>query len=123
VNDYFANKRNSTKRVDIKHIAIAVSFLFHSFIHWFFPYIFGETPLKIMKLGTGDGSKNYIINLVSYTVITLVPISLIALVVKHKVKWVNGAVIGTLISIALNVLVVSLAYYIMIRNLHYERNI
>jgi hypothetical protein len=76
-----------------------------------------------MKLGTGDGSTNYIINLVSYTVITLVPISLIALVVKHKIKWVNGVVIGTLISIALNVLVVSLAYYIMIRSLHYERNI
>lgn len=76
-----------------------------------------------MKLGTGDGSENYIISLVSYKVITLVPISLIALVVKHKIKWVKGVVIGTLISIALNVLVASLAYYIMIRSLHYERNI
>lgn len=59
-----------------------------------FPVVFGETPVNVMNLGSTNGEKNYLINILSYMVIGIIISIGIGIFSSEKLKWIKGAIRG-----------------------------
>jgi hypothetical protein len=97
--------------------AIVLTFVIYSCIHWTFDYIFGNTPVNILKLGGSIARYNYFVNVLGYVVVTLAFLALIILFAKDKTHWIIGGLIGLFAAAAMNSIIMLISYCIMIRSL------
>jgi len=83
------------KRTEIP--AASVSLITLLIISLAFPFIFSESAVNLMKIGSISGMKNLLINVFSYMIINIIVNSFMLLFHKQKFNWFKGICLGTII--------------------------
>lgn len=95
------------KNVFSKGSLVAAMLLLLIFL--FFPILFGETPVNLLGLGGRNGSFNLIINILSYSIITLLITTIVSFGASDQRKRLISNLIGICVS-SLSILAYILIY-------------
>ncbi|MEH7355927.1 hypothetical protein V7150_20570 [Neobacillus drentensis] len=84
------------------------SLTLYALIFFFFPIIFGNTPVNLFDLGSRDGISNLFINLISYGIIVIIIAFIPSLFIVNKKNWLRVNLIGTVVAIILFLIISTL---------------
>ncbi|MBM7603062.1 hypothetical protein JOC75_001032 [Metabacillus crassostreae] len=75
------------------------SIIIYVLIFFFFPIVFGNTPLNLLNLGSRNGASNFLINIISFGFIVIIIAFISSVFITNKKSWLKGNLIGTVIDI------------------------